>query len=160
MINISLSGQVKVLKDLSKIYRIQSIVNLWMKAEADEIMRESFEKNFKSEGRPKWTALTESTKASRRSLGFAEGPILDRTGDLRNAVTSMKGLISGNARESIAKWGVNQLSGDNKLKYSVHQAGKGRRGQSLPARKMIGFQPEDATKIKGSLSKWIFSQLK
>lgn len=42
---------------------------------------------FESEGIPEWPPLAELTIVQRRLLGFAEGPILQRTGELLESLT-------------------------------------------------------------------------
>ena len=161
MITISLSGQQKVLSNLAKIYRIQRIVDLWLKSgEPDEIMQESFKENFESEGRPSWMRLSDSTIDSRERMGFGDGPILHRTGNLMDEITTIKGTNTSSSRMSTKSWGIDQIRSSEKLKFAVHQLGKGKSGQNLPQRKMIGFQQADTNSLKKSLSNWLWSQLK
>jgi phage gpG-like protein len=128
--------------------------------QADEIMQKSFEKNFSSQGRPSWEALADETIEDRIKKGFGIGPILSRTGNLKDEVTSLRGKVSLGVGQAMIKWGIEDLRGDEQVKFGAHQLGKGRSGQDLPQRKMIGFQEEDRKRIINSLRTWIYSQFK
>jgi len=63
MISIKMTGQIKVLTLLEKLKRIDKVVRIWMESgEVDQIMNDSFSKNFKSQGRPDWDSLAQVTK--------------------------------------------------------------------------------------------------
>ena len=94
----------------------------------------------------------------RVKMGFGSGPILSRTGNLRDEITNMISKYSSNANSHTLEWGIDQLRGEEKVKFYAHQLGKGKSGQSLPKRAMIGFQPEDSKKILVSLNNWIQRQ--
>lgn len=161
MIQVTLTGQAQVQSFLTRLFAIEISVAEWFKSgEADQIMQASFEKNFSSSGRPSWPALSEETIEDRLRMGFGSGPILSRTGNLRDEVSSIKGLLSLGARQVTMQWGIDQLRSDEKVKFGAHQLGKGRSGQDLPQRKMIGFQPEDSKRIISALRKWIYMQFK
>jgi phage gpG-like protein len=161
MIQISLSGQAQVQSFLTRLMAIELTVAEWFKSgEVDQIMQDSFAKNFSSQGRPKWTALSKETIEDRLKKGFGSGPILSRTGNLQDEISSLKGEISIGARQASIQWGIDQLRGDEKVKFGAHQSGKGRSGQDLPQRKMIGFQPEDSKRLISALTKWIYFQFK
>lgn len=158
MINIKLTGQQRILARLIKLKGIDNLVRMWMESgEVDQIMNESFEKNFLSEGRPKWDPLKEVTKRTRRAKGFGDGPILHETGNLMDEITSLKGAMVG--RGVSREWGVNQLRASERAKFKAHQTGARDGGKTIPKRKMIGFQPEDAKELSRSLGRWIFKQL-
>jgi len=160
-ITFTLTGQEKVIKSLKKRERLAIITENWMSSnEPDEIMNDSFKKTFSQEGRPKWKPLAEITKELRRKKGFGAGPILHRTGNLMDEITSLKGAVSGSKNMLIKEWGIKQLRSDAKVKFGAHQLGKGKKGQKLPKRRMIDFKKEDLTNLKDSLNKWIFMQLK
>lgn len=57
-----------------------------------EIFADAIESNFDEEGSAgkAWTPLAEATKRERERLGFGDAPILERTGDLRDAATSVR----------------------------------------------------------------------
>ena len=160
MISIKLTGQGKVLTLLEKLKRINNVVKLWMDSgEVDQIMNDSFAKNFRSQGRPKWESLSDITKQTRISKGFGSGPILHETGNLMDEITSLKGKSSESFKAISREWGVDQLRPSEQAKFKAHQTGKGRPRQKLPQRKMIGFQPEDAKNLTRSLSKWLSTQI-
>jgi len=159
MIQITLTGQVQVQSFLKKLLTIETTIASWMKSgQVDEIMQSSFEKNFSSQGRPRWKALSEETIEDRLRKGFGSGPILTRTGNLRDEITSLKGKVSLGVKEALIRWGIDDLRSEEKAKFGAHQLGKGRGGQNLPQRQMIGFHEEDRERIITSLKKWIYSQ--
>lgn len=161
MISVKLTGHPQLLVRLEKLKRIERIVRLWMESEeVDQIMNDSFSKNFKSQGRPKWASLAEVTKQTRLSKGFGSGPILHQTGNLMDEVTSLKGKVSSFLGGLSKEWGIHQLRSSEKGKFKAHQVGKGKSGQKLSKRPMIGFHQEDAKKLSNSLSNWIFMQIK
>jgi phage gpG-like protein len=161
MIQVTLTGQTQVQSFLKKLLTIEMTIATWMKSgQADEIMQKSFEQNFSSQGRPKWTELAEETLEDRMKKGFSSGPILSRTGNLKDEVTSLRGKVSIGVGQALIKWGIEDLRGEEKVKFGAHQTGKGRSGQDLPQRKMIGFQQEDRKRIITSLRTWIYSQFK
>ena len=51
------------------------------------LMLDSVEQNFSAQGRPSWLPLSPSTEAQRMRLGYT-GPILQRTRQLKNSITS------------------------------------------------------------------------
>jgi len=59
-----------------------------LKRSVEKVMMPSITKNFDLEGRPRWPRLAEETIITRQMLGFSSGPILDRTGELRDVATS------------------------------------------------------------------------
>jgi len=48
-------------------------------------------KRFQAQGNPRWKRLSPKTIANRKSLGFSKGPILRRSGLLRNSATGGAG---------------------------------------------------------------------
>ena len=155
-----MTGQIKVLTLLEKLKRIDKVVRIWMESgEVDQIMNNSFSKNFKSQGRPKWESLSDITKQTRISKGFGTGPVLHETGNLMDEVTSMRGPVSSSPGGSVKEWGVDQLRGTERKKFVAHQGGIGKPGQKLPQRQMIGFQPADAKSLKRSLGNWLSTQI-
>jgi phage gpG-like protein len=52
-----------------------------------QVMIPSIRANFASEGRPSWEPLAEQTLAAREYLGYGDGPILYRTGNLAKRAT-------------------------------------------------------------------------
>jgi phage gpG-like protein len=156
MISITISGTERVLSALEKMQKINNLVVQWMKSgNPDAIMQKSIEKNFASEGRPKWQALAGETLEDRANKGFSPGPVLTRTGNLRDELTSLRGKVTSNFNSAMMSWGIDQLRGEEKLKFGVHQSGKGKSGQFIPARPMLGFQPEDGKKLVKDLRDWI-----
>jgi len=160
MISIKMTGQGKVLTLLEKLKRINNVVKLWMDSgEVDQIMNDSFAKNFRSQGRPKWDSLAQVTKDTRFAKGFGKGPILHQTGNMMDEVTSMKGKVSSSFGGFVKEWGADQLRGTERKKFVAHQGGIGKSGQKLPQRQMIGFQPADAKSLKRSLGNWLSTQI-
>lgn len=160
MIEVSLIGEEAVQKSLRSLNGLNMIVSLWMKSgEPDQIMNDSFERNFKNQGRPKWQPLSDKTIEDRLTKGFNRAPILTRTGNLRDEVTNMQGRVMTSINVSIIQWGIDQLSSYEKVKFAAHQQGKGKSGQDLPKREMVGFQAADSKKLSSSLGKFIFQHL-
>lgn len=158
MISISINGVANIKKILANLQGINRFVEAWMKSgEVDKIMSDSFDKNFRSQGRPKWEALSQETIEDRIKKGFGSSPILTRTGNLRDEVVTLKGQLFSSIKVSTMQWGINQLRPSERNKFASHQLGKGKNGQSVPSRQMIGFQPEDAKKLKTSMAKFIFN---
>lgn len=156
MISITLIGKEKVDKALNKLRMIDTVVATWMKSgEPDKIMQKSFTQNFASQGRPKWEKLSEETIDDRISRGFSRGPVLVRTGNLKDEITSLKGDFSKNGNVNTLEWGINQLRSTEKGKFAGHQKGFGK----LPQRQIIGFQTKDAKTIANNLRTWILKQL-
>lgn len=53
------------------------------------VMMPSIGTNFDVQGRPRWASLSDATLQRREQAGFSDGPILERTGNLRDAATSV-----------------------------------------------------------------------
>lgn len=160
MISFTLTGQARILKNLSTFQGIDNVVKLWMDSgQVDQIMSDSFTANFEKEGRPKWQELAEITRNTRESKGFGSGPILHETGNLMDEVTSLRGSTSTFFGGVSKEWGVDQLRGEEQIKFRAHQTGVRSSGKTIPKRPMIGFQPEDSKMLIRSLSSWIFKQL-
>jgi phage gpG-like protein len=160
MISVTISGVERVDAALERIKKINNLTAQWMRSgEPDDIMSKSIEKNFSSEGRPSWEILSDETMLDRVNKGFSAGPALTKTGSMRDELTSLKGKVTSSSISSIMSWGIEQLRGEQKVKFGAHQTGKGRSGQNLPARPMLGFQPEDGKKMVSSLRNWILKAL-
>ena len=162
MFSITLTDKNQLKPVLKKISKIDSIITLWMKSgQPDSIMQQSFEKNFSSEGRPeRWIGLASKTISNRSAAGIFSSKILQRTGNLADEVTSMKGAFKPIPSGGSMEWGINQLRGDNKTKFYAHQKGKGRPGQNLPKRHTIGFQKQDGKTLTRSLMQFIIKNFK
>jgi len=153
---ITISGTERVQSALEKIQKINVLVASWMKSgDPDKIMSKSIDKNFASEGRPNWEMLADETMIDRTNKGFSAGPALTKTGSMRDELTSLTGKVSISSFGSQITWGSEQLRGNQKIKFKAHQTGKGRSGQRLPARPMLGFQKEDGKVLTNSLRSWI-----
>lgn len=161
MYKITLSGQDKVKEALRKWEQIEVIVYGWMKGgKPDQIMQKSFAMNFAREGREeKWSELSEETIRSRDYLGYDERPILQRSGELMESITSMFGKVTTASKEVQMTWGLEQLPEHVRKKFGPNQIGKGKAGQDLPARPMIGFQEQDGTSLSRSLRDWILMEM-
>lgn len=159
MITLKLFGQERVKMNLAILEKIKEVAEKWMKSgQTDAIMQESFRRNFAQQGRPKWSKLAERTIKEREKKGFGKGPILQRTGNLADEINSLKGELKNTFGGVVQSWGEKQLRSDERVKFRAHQLGKGRTGQSLPKRAMIGFQKEDANNLVRSLNNWIRRQ--
>lgn len=157
MINISLKGKEKVDKVIENIKNIDQIALLWMSSGSpDKIMQKSFSQNFSSQGRPKWKKLSEKTIAERKRTGFSSGPILVKTGNLKDEITTLKGSITKHSKICSEEWGINQLRRSEKAKFAGHQKGN----SITPKREIIGFQEKDAKSLANSLRNWILDKLK
>jgi phage gpG-like protein len=161
MINISISGIPQLQSGLEKMKAINKLVAQWMKSGSpDKIMQKSFIMNFLNQGRPdKWDYLSDETIRQRDFEGYGEGPILQRSGKLMSKITDMEGEVMVSSVASSMTWGINQLDGETKRKFGPNQIGKGRSGQDLPARPMIGFQTQDGKKLVTDLRNWILKTL-
>jgi len=161
MYRITLTGEDKVQQTLNKWKNIGVIVYGWMKGgKPDQIMQKSFAMNFGRQGRPdKWDELAELTIESRDRLGYDDGPILQRSGSLMDAVTSMIGTVTTGGKEVRKTWGLEELPESARKKFGPNQIGKGKTGQSLPARPMIGFQDANAKTLGTSLRDWILIEM-
>lgn len=159
MISISINGVANIEKMLVNLKGIDRFVEMWMKSgEPDSIMQKSFLENFRKEGRPnRWNELAEETIKSRDYLGYDDGPILQRTGKLMDSVTELKGDVYPGINKTTMMWGISQIEESQKTKFYAHQKGKGKYGQNLPQRKMIGFQNQDVNKLRTSMAKFIFN---
>lgn len=104
-------------------------------------MRQSFEQNFDSEGRPKWRALSAVTIEDRLRRGYGAGPILVRTGELKESVVTTRESITlaGNIVQMVMPGDVGGLP----ERYRYHQLGT----QKMAQRKMIMFQLDDVEYI-------------
>lgn len=157
MYRITLDGEARVINALNQWKQIEVIVYQWMKSgQTDEIMQKSFEKNF-SQGGSNWKPLSPSTISDRLRKGYNSGPILVRTGNLKDEVTSLRGKVTTASKEVRMEWGIDQIrAGKEKAKFFTHQKGRG----NIPARPMIGFQDIDAKRIGTSLRNFILMQIK
>lgn len=91
-----------------------------------------------------WPELSESTKAIRQSLGFAEGPINHRTGRMRNDLVEAKADILGASSGIISYAFPRRGFPDSNLQRRYTQASGGGNG---PARKVIGMNESDVAKV-------------
>lgn len=160
MIRVTISGIERLQTALSKWKYVNRLTQRWMQSGApDEIMQKSFLQNFRYSGRPRWSELAEDTKRQREYEGYDEGPILQRSGSLLDAVTSLKGKVTSSSYYSRIEWGLNQLPSAVRKKFGPNQIGKGKVGQNLPARPMIGFQKADGKQLATSLLQWIIKNV-
>jgi phage gpG-like protein len=156
---ITLEGEEKLLQTLNKMAQMEVIVYGWMKGGMpDAIMQRSFRLNFGRQGREdKWQELAESTIQQRDYEGYSSGPILQRTGNLMDAVSSIIGVTTTSGKDVQKSWGIEQLSGLNAAKFKTHQAGDS--SKKIPARPMIGFQNADGNNLMKSLAEYISIEL-
>ncbi len=160
MIEVTISGIEELKKTLQKLRYIGRITGKWMNSgEPNEIMQRSFLKNFKLQGRPRWLPLSEVTIKDRDYKGYEEGPILQRSGELMDEITKLKGTTKVSNNYSEITWGVKELPFKVRQKFASNQSGKGRPGQKLPMRPMIGFQKNDGKELATSLANWILKSI-
>jgi len=138
---------------LERMESITSKTAKFLSSSAAPYMRESFQKNFEAEGRPKWPALAPATAEFRRK-GREQGwwdagdtsPILHRTGDLMKMVVSTEEKIEENTGEIVMEMNPEDMLGKfigsphgGATSYLKHQLGEGK----LKQRQMVLFQNED-----------------
>lgn len=118
-----------------------------------EVIRNAHERNFDTEGstgRGAWAALSPRTLAERSRLGFGPGPILTRTGALREHVLSTPAVIrrGGNTVELRIQPDPN-VGGVPKYRALA----LGYRPNNLPGRPMVAVGPASAARISSSLQR-------
>lgn len=103
----------------------------------DGVLRPEVEEAFASEG-PGWESLKDVTIRDRRRLGFADGPILTRSGNLRSVATSKRiWEFDGQSGEAF----VTDLPG---AEYGfAHELGLG-----VPQRSFMGVSDEGMDQIE------------
>jgi phage gpG-like protein len=109
----------------------------------DAVVIPSVRKNFDSEGRPKWQALTSGTIQNRLYMGYPRGPILHRSGRLRKAATrkNIWELVNAVGNQGYDMLSLRTTYLDGLVPYAeFHQLGAGTRRN-----RVIG-------RIKGSIS--------
>lgn len=99
----------------------------------DTVVVPSVIANFASEGRPRWKELAPQTLQNRMYMGFARGPILQRTRRLERAATrkNIWEVTSGVGREGVDMLRLRTEFFDGLVPYGYfHQVGAGvRRGR-------------------------------
>lgn len=112
-----------------------------------DVMLKEIRGNFEEEGArlnaDKWVPLAESTLKDRRRRGFDPGPILVRTGELRDSFG--KGVTETEVR----------VTSDCGY-YGFHQTG----GPNLPKRRMLAFSERMKQEILGEFTRFIANALK
>ena len=99
---------------------------------------ESFERQAEPGSGLSWTPLAEDTKHERRQLGYGDGPILQRSGDLATRI--------------LADWDADSaVAGTNLVYAATHQFGSGDDGRNIPARPFLGVWPEHREAILDDL---------
>jgi phage gpG-like protein len=145
-----------------------------------EVVVPSIKQNFAAEGRPDgWEPLTPETLERKQSAGFGGKPILERTGALRRAATSM-GIWTITTTSATVKdlpsnvfYGAVHQGGTtihNRIDALVSMGATGLAQQQMslvkgkprfapdeqiPARPFIMFQDEDIPKVEEVFSKWL-----
>lgn len=115
--------------------------------ETSEYQRDQINKNFTSEGAnlgERWTPLQTSTILQRIALGFGSGPILQRTGSLKNSF--YESVIDNKSLE---------IASSNPH-FAAHQSGKGK----LPARPMIGHTDTMKKKVVSIFNNYLLNVIK
>jgi phage gpG-like protein len=115
-----------------------------LKKAIQEVVIPSIAKNFDDEGNPPWAELTDETLAKRSWAGFAEGPILDRTGALRSAATSVEAWEFDDD--------VAQMTMPGETPYGTfHQGGT----SQMPERPFAMFGDDDLETIQETFGDWM-----
>lgn len=115
-----------------------------------DIIYASLEKNFDAQGRPStWIPLSPRTQRERASQGFgASGPILERTGELRRAVSNNSGYLTWLGSPSELKFIPDMSFG----KFQHHTGYVTSFGATVPARPFLFIQDDDHTPILQELA--------
>lgn len=128
----------------------------------------SIGKNFDSEGRPSWPALSDATIEQREREGYGAGPILDRTGSLRGVATSQSIWEIDEEKAQVTDlpqdvWygKVHQrgavftaLGGRSPLR-AIASVRSGASSGVIPERPFLMLQEEDVEKIQEVFIDWI-----
>lgn len=118
-----------------------------------EVIRAAHARNFDTEGasgRGRWAALSPRTLAERSRLGFGPGPILTRTGALREHVLSTPAVIRrGPGVVQLEIRPANSVGGVPK--YGPLALGSST--NNLPGRPMVTIGPASAARITSSLQR-------
>lgn len=118
-------------------------------------IREAHRATFTSEGargRGRWQPLTASTLADRRRKGYPPGPILVRSGKLRDHVLNTPAVIRRTGREvSLTIKPTPTVAGTGRPYYRVQALGGGR--SSIPSRPMVAIGSSSATKVSAAVSR-------
>jgi len=124
----------KILKGLSeRAKNMKPVMDAWGK-----YMLESIDRNFKAQGRPKWTRLAPATIADRKRKGFGSGPILQRTKKLRKSFRHVSTAVN------MKIYGID---------YGIyHQKG----GAKIPQRIIVNLQAKDRAELTKLINRWIF----
>lgn len=114
-------------------------------AEAEQLLVQQIEANFATESAAGdgWQPLAEMTLEDRARKGFGPGPILERTGELRKAATS----IREHDHESAAVGAPD----DHYAKYHASSAPRSK----IPLRDFLAVSPTTIDKVEGELVKHI-----
>ncbi len=152
-----LGGQLKVrlsapqspddyVKDLEGIVARSTDLSPAFTAVARYLMG-SVARNFAAEGRPKsWAALAPITIADRQRKGYPAGPILVRSGRLKDSLTKP------GAPGQVLRIGPRSIRYGSSVKYyRYHQYGT----RNMPARKMMLLQRQDGSQISRIINTYI-----
>lgn len=119
--------------------------------EAVPTIRAAHAEVFRSEGaagRGRWSALAPSTLAERQRLGFGPGPILVRTGGLRDHVLSAPARIT--RRGNTVELRIQPAAVvDGVPKYAANALGTDR----IPARPMVALGPAASARVTSVVSR-------
>lgn len=101
----------------------------WMKDDALDIIEGRTERRFEAEGDDasgKWAPLTHDTQRIRSSQGYMpDHPILERSGELREAVLTSKGNLTVDPSGVMLEWpgGINTPDNSKHIAYAIAQKG-------------------------------------
>ena len=110
------------------------------------VMSDIEQARFDSQGHGEWPALAPSTVEQRLRLGFGAGPILHRTGDLRDSLVDPNRAAQTGPRHMI--WGTS-------VPYAHwHQDGGSVPGRP-PQRVILDLRTEDRRRLEREQVRWI-----
>lgn len=136
MLRFKVIGDKEKVRDLKNFRRHAGVLDRPFRQIA-EIIRAMWDKQFGREGaynHPKWRSLKESTKRQRLRMGFAEGPILFRTGSLmRSFSTKGKGHYAVVGPKSLTIGSKLTVPKGGHTLAAIHQYGAG-----VPRRSFVG----------------------
>lgn len=137
-LGVTLAGMVSVLGDPSVLAAI----------------RAAFADNFDKEAaRSKWPALAASTIRERKRLGFGPGPILNRTGALRQHVLGAPATVTRTAGGAVLRIAPGpSVNGVRKYRI-LAMGGTTPTGGRIPARPMVVLKPGRSVKVTSAISR-------
>lgn len=144
-LHLSLFGDEQVVGRLNKIVGHTEDASPWFKMMHSWLERE-IAKQFQSQGMyfqtagRAWRELSPAYKAAKDAAGYADKPILERTGELRKSLTTRGGHAVRFTSPHLMVFGSTVASSDGVQYGAVHQ--NGTTDKRIPARKMLSLGNE------------------